>query len=234
MHGTDGDTEPRASALEELAADPSSRKRFLKAAGGAGAAGALAALVAACGQKKVVKPTPGGSNPFTGAGAGTDQYGRGDIGIARYALTIEYLEGDFYATVAKKGHLTGKAASLASEFGRHEKQHAKALENAVRKLGSHPPLHLHAQFPLDTPQKTLQFALSLESLGTADYLAQADKIQDKELLATVLSIHTVEGRHTAALATLLGQDPAPDGAFAKPAEAANVLNQLHRYTTGNT
>src|SRR4051812_30072782 len=94
------------SALDELATDPSSRKRFLKAVGGTGAAGALAAMLAACGQKKV-KPTPGGSDPNTAAGTGTDQYGRGDLGIARYAVTLEYVEVDFYDQAVKSGKLTG-------------------------------------------------------------------------------------------------------------------------------
>ena len=219
----------RAAAVEELAADPSSRKRFLKAAGGAGAASALGLFLAACGQKKT-PPTLGGSDPNTAAGAGTDQYGKGDLGIARFAVTLEYVEVDFYKQAVASGKLTGKAADLFKRFGQNEQQHIQALEGAIRKLGGQPPARPRANYQLQSSQAILKQALDLESLGVAAYLGQADRIADKELLAAALAIHTVEGRHTAALATLLGQDPAPQGAFAQPAYAADVFNQLHSLT----
>jgi hypothetical protein len=214
------------SAVEELAADASSRKRFLKAVGGTGAAGALAVLIAACGEKKV-EPTPGGSNPNTGAGVGTDRYGQGDVGIVRYALTLEYIESMFYAAVVQSGKLSGRAGELVKRFGAQENQHVKALEGAVQKLGAQPPAKPKPKFALDNEKLILENALALEGLGASAYLAQADRIQDKELLAAALSIHTVEARHAAALASLLGQDPAPQGAFGVPAAVPDVLNQLH-------
>jgi hypothetical protein len=229
MQPTDLDEPRPAGALEELDRDPSSRKRFLKAVGGSGAAGAFAVFLAACGKKKV-QPTPGGSNPNTGAGVGTDQYGKGDLGIARYALTLEYLEVSFYNQVLKGGKLSGRAANIARRFGQQEAQHVQALEGAVRKLGGTPPAKPQATFPLQSAQSILSFALSMEGLGAAAYLGQADRIQSKELLAAALAIHSVEGRHAAALATLLGQDPAAEGAFAQPAQPADVLNQLHSLT----
>src|SRR3954463_1302339 len=122
------------SAVEELAADPASRRRFLKAVGGTGAAGALAVLISACGSKKKSQTTPGGSNKNTGAGVGTDQYGRGDLGILRFALTLEYLESMFYAAGIQSGRLSGRAEKLARSFAQQEAQHAKALEGAVQQL----------------------------------------------------------------------------------------------------
>src|SRR4051795_777692 len=214
MRPTETDAPPPPSAVEVVACDPSSRKRFLKAVGGAGAASALAAAIAACGRKKV-QPTPGGSNPNTGAGIGTDQYGPGDLGIARYAVTLEYLEVSFYAQALKSGKLSGKAAEMARRFGKNEQQHVQALEGTIRKLGGQPPSKPRGNFPLQSSQAILKFALDLESLGAAACLAQLDRIQDKELLAGTLTIHSVEGRHTAAIATLLGQNPTAEGAFAQ-------------------
>lgn len=215
------------SAVEELAADPASRRRFLKAVGGTGAAGALAVLISACGSKKQSQLTPGGSNKNTGAGVGTDQYGAGDVGIVRYALTLEYIESMFYAAVVQSGRLTGRAAKLAHEFGAQENQHVKALEGAAQKLGAQPPAKPKPTFQLGSPTAILQMALGLEGLGASAYLAQVDRIQSKELLAAALSIHSVEARHAAALAAVLGQNPAPEGAFSQPALPADVLNQLH-------
>src|SRR4051794_14198329 len=120
MHPAPETDEPRTP-------EQSSRRNVLKAAGGAGAAGALAVVLAACGSNKV-KPTPGGSDPNTGAGTGTDRYGAGDLGIARYALTIEYIEADFYKQALSSGKLKGRAADLARRFGQNELQHVQALE----------------------------------------------------------------------------------------------------------
>src|SRR5687767_3479714 len=93
----------RPSALEDLAADPSSRGRFLKALGTTGAAGLFGAVLAACGGSSKTPTTPGGSNANTGAGVGTDKYGPGDQGIVRYALTIEYISDAFYEAANESG-----------------------------------------------------------------------------------------------------------------------------------
>jgi rubrerythrin len=230
MHESETEEPLAAGALEELARDPSSRKRFLKAAGGTGAASAFGLFLAACGSQKQ-KLTAGGSNPNTGAGVGTDRYGPGDIGIVRYALTLEYLETEFYAAAIKSGKLKGRAATLVKRLGAQEAQHVKALEGTVTKLGAKPPLKPKGQqFPLGSAQSILRFALTVENLGAAAYLGQADRIRSKELLAAALAIHSVEGRHAAALAALLGQNPTPEGAFAQPAAALDVLTQLHTVT----
>jgi hypothetical protein len=126
-----------------------------------------------------------------------------------------------------------RAADFARKFGQHEKEHIKALEKAAADMGSEPPQRAEAQFPLDGPRKIIEFASGLESLGAAALLAQASRIEDKELLAAALSMHSVEARHVAALASLLGEDPAPQGPYAQPIQAGDVLSQLHRLTTGN-
>lgn len=232
MHRTETEDPPRPSAVDELGGDPSSRKRFLKALGGTGAAAALGTLLAACGSSEKEELTPGGSKQNTGAGVGTDQYGAGDLGIVRYALVLEYLEVDFYAAAAESGKLTGRAADITKRFGEQERQHVAALEGEVEKLGGQPPERSKAQFPLSTPKAILEFAVGLESLGASAYLAQAGRVEDQELLGALLTIHTVEGRHAAALAMMLDQDPAPQ-AFALPTQAGDVLGQLHRITSGN-
>ena len=201
-----------------------SRRRFLQTAGGTSA---LALFLAACGSEKKNQLTPGGSNKNTGAGVGTDQYGPGDLGIVRYALTLEYIETAFYAAALGSGQLSGRAEKLARRFGSEEDQHVNALQGAVTKLGGQPPAKPKLQFAVTNQQVILQKALSLEGLVADAYLALLDRIKDKGLLAGVVSIHSVEGRHAAGFASLLGQDPAPQGPFAQPAQVPDVLNQLH-------
>jgi hypothetical protein len=212
-----------------LDGDPSSRKSFFKALGGTTAAGAFAAVLAACGTTPP-KPTAGGSNPNTAAGVGTDQFGPGDLGIARFAITLEFIEVDFYKQAIASGKLTGRAASLVRGFGADELEHQKALAGVIAKLGGQLPARPKATFALATPDAILHQASDLEGLGAAALLGQVDRIQDKGFLAAAITMHSVEGRHSAAIHELLGEDPVPEGAFAKPVFAADVLNQLHSLT----
>jgi hypothetical protein len=202
-----------------------SRKRFLAAAGGS-----ATLLLAACGGTKK-QSTPGGSNPNTGAGLGTDQFGKGDIGVLGYALTLEYLEADFYGKALASGKLSGQAAALARTFHGHELQHVATLEAAIRQLGGQPPARPKTQFQLTDQKSILAVASTLEGVGADAYLDQLGRLESKALLSTALSIHTVEARHAAAINSLLGTDIAPDGAFPRPALASDVLQQLKAFVT---
>jgi hypothetical protein len=68
-----------------------------------------------------------------------------------------------------------------------------------------------------------ELAYTVENLGAAAYLGQAANIQNAEVLAAALSIHSVEARHAATLGTLVKKSITPDGAFAKPADMSTVL-----------
>jgi hypothetical protein len=93
------------TALQDLARDASSRKRFLKMAGGAGGAGALSILIAACGGNS---KTTSSTSPGTAA-ATSDTAMTGDLKILNYALTLEYLEAAFYQHAAASGQIKDKA-----------------------------------------------------------------------------------------------------------------------------
>jgi hypothetical protein len=69
-------------------------------------------------------------------------------------------------------------------------------------------------------------AVTFENLGAGAYLGQADRISNKELLGAALTIHSVEARHAAALSVAAKQNPTPDGAFAQPQTAFNVITAL--------
>jgi hypothetical protein len=222
---TDAPVQPM-SAMEELARDPASRRSFLARLGGAGAAGSFALFLAACGSEKKAETTPGGSNPKTGAGTGTDRYGKGDLGIAVFALTLEYIETDFYAQAIASGRLTGRTLELAKRFGGQEAQHVQALEAAVTQMGGTVPPKPKTKFALSSPTVILQQAVTFENLGAAAYLGQASRIASKELLAAALTIHSVEGRHAAALSVAAGLNPTPDGAFAQGQTATNVIQAI--------
>jgi rubrerythrin len=221
-------TEPEgpqpAGALRELAQDPSSRKRFLSMVGGAGAASALAIFVAACGgDDDDSKSSNAGATPTHKSSAG------GDLAIVQYALTLEHLETDFYNAVINAGVIKDKAlADTAKMIRDNEQEHVDALTATVEQLGGRPkkPKTSFDAVLSGGPDKVLQTAAAVENLGAAAYLGQAGRIKSKEVLAAALAIHTVEGRHAAALNRVVGKTIVPDGAFAKPASMAEVLPQV--------
>ena len=227
---------PKPSAMEQLATDPSDRKKFLKAVGGTGAAGAFALFLAACGsdkKKSSSSSSSGGtssqSTPPSGSKTGTEMFGKGDLAILGYALTLEYLETQFYADAAKSGKLKGQVLKVAKDFGSEEGEHVKALEATIKKLGGKLPAKPKAKFPLKDQASILKLAATVENLGANAYLGQAGNIENPEVLAAALSIHSVEARHAAVLNQVTKQNISPDGAFAKPATAAEVLKAVQPF-----
>ena len=215
------------NAVRELASDPTSRKKFLRQAGGTGVAASLAVFVAACGSdasSSSEKSSTPASTPTPNT-SGTEQFGKGDLGIANYALTLEYLEAQFYSDAAESGMLKGKILDLAKGFGDEEQEHVDALIAMIEKAGGKPAAKPMAKFPLDSEMAILELAATVENLGANAYLGQAGNIQDKEILAAALSIHSVEARHAAVL-NLATKAPVSSGAFAKPATAAEVLKSV--------
>ena len=107
------------------------------------------------------------------AKSGTEQFGQGDLGIANYALTLEYLEADFYAKVDNSGMLKGKVADLAKRFGNEEQAHVDALIALIKKAGGKPAVAPKTNFPLDDEKSILKLAATVENLGARAYLGQA-------------------------------------------------------------
>ena len=228
--------EENDTALTRLTRDPISRRRFVVAAGGTTA---LSALLVACGDDDDGSTTSSGddsmSTTSTDMGASNDaiaQFGKGDIGILNYALTLEYIEDDFYKDVIASGLFKGDDLALIRKFGQSEAAHVAALTQTVSKLGAKPAPKPKTKFPLDDAQSVLELAATVENLGAAAYLGQAPRIKSDEVLGAALSIHAVEARHAAALNTLVDKSFVPDGAFAKPADAKTVLDSVQPFLVG--
>lgn len=214
---------PAQSAIARAAKDPVSRRKFMALTGGSAAA---AAFLAACGSDSSSTTT---TSSMASGSDETAQFGKGDIGILNYALTLEYLETAFYADVVKSGLFKGADLATIKKFGEEEAEHVSALTAAVKGLGGKPAPEPKTEFPLESAKSVLELAGTVENLGAAAYLGQAGNIKSPEVLASALAIHSVEGRHAAALNTLLGLSITPDGAFAKPATAKVVLKSVEPF-----
>jgi hypothetical protein len=212
------------SAVARAVKDPVSRRKFMALTGGSAAA---AAFLAACGSDS--DTTTSSTSTMGGGGSETEQFGKGDIGILNYALTLEYLETAFYADVVKSGLFKGADLATIKKFGEEEAEHVSALTAAVKGLGGKPAPEPKTEFPLESAKSVLELAGTVENLGAAAYLGQAGNITSPEVLASALAIHSVEGRHASALNTLLGMPITPDGAFAKPATAKEVLKSVEPF-----
>lgn len=228
-HGkTEGGT--RKSAVARAVADPVSRRKFLALTGGSTAA---AAFLAACGSDDDSGSTMADTTKAAKSGSSeTEQFGKGDLGIVNYALTLEYLEAAFYADVVKSGLFKGAELKAIEKFGQEETEHVEALTQAAKQLGGKPAPEPKAEFPLENAKAVVELAGTVENLGAAAYLGQAANIQSPDVLASALAIHSVEGRHAATLNGMLGLSITPDGAFAKPADAATVLKSVEPFIVG--
>jgi rubrerythrin len=222
-HSRAGEESPPqpAGIVERLVRDDVDRKRFLKMAGTAGAASFGAFVLAACGSStKTSSSTTAAASTATSTTASATT---GDIAILNYALTLEYLEREFYAKVVASGLFSGKVGSLIKEFGSQEATHVEALKGAVSKMGGTPAANPNGKFPITSATQVAGLAYTVENLGAAAYLGQAGNIQSPEVLATALAIHSVEARHAATLGTLVKKSLTPDGPFAKPDDMSMVL-----------
>jgi rubrerythrin len=219
LNSSDEETPQPAGIVERLVRDDVDRKRFLKMAGSAGAASFGAFALAACGSSS----SSGKSTASSAATATTASNATGDIAILNYALTLEYLESEFYSKVIAARLFSGKVGELLETFGSQEDSHVVALKAAVSKLGGTPAENPHGKFPIGNATQVAQLAYTVENLGAAAYLGQAAKIQSPEVLASALAIHTVEARHAATFGTLVKKSVTPQGAFATPADMPSVL-----------
>jgi hypothetical protein len=166
----------------ELARDDLERKRFLKMAGrgiGAGAAAtALGAFIAACGGSSSSSSSSTAPAATGATSTSTKASGGNDLGIVNYALTLEYLEAQFYDEVTKSGLFHGTTLAMLKRFGAEEHAHVAALKGVATKLGM-PAAKPTGKFPLYSAKQVSKLAATVENLGASAYLGQAGNIKSK-------------------------------------------------------
>lgn len=153
---------------------------------------------------------------------------KGDLGILNFALTLEYLESNFYNVHGKTAGLTGEAEKLRALLGSHEAGHVAGLIAAIKGAGGTPVASPTFKFPASSKNQKgfLALASVLEDTGVSAYNGQGPLLMSKAILATAGSIVQVEARHAAAINYMIGHSPTPHGGFDKPLAKAAVLKAV--------
>ncbi len=149
--------------------------------------------------------------------------GATDLDILNFALTLEYLETDFYTVKGKSVGLSGEAKSLAQTFGEEEAAHVAGLTSAIKAAGGKPVSKPTFSFPVTNQAGFLKLAYVLENTGVGAYNGAGPSLSNKQYLAVAGSIVQIEARHAASIALLTGDMITPNGAFDKPLSKAQVL-----------
>jgi hypothetical protein len=153
-----------------------------------------------------------------------------DASVLNFALTLEYLEAEFYVGAVASGALSGRLLEFATVVRDHELAHVEFLEGALGDAKIAKPTFDFKGTNTD-PAKFIPTAFVLENTGVHAYLGQAGRLKSKALLAAAASIVTVEARHAAAAAVLQGNRPyeagagsiTPDNGFDTPLSRKAVL-----------
>jgi len=132
-----------------------------------------------------------------------------DIGILNFALTLEYLEAEFYKRGIANAKLSGEALGVAKEIGANEAEHVQALIGTIKQLGGTPVKAPTVVFPFKDQASFLKLAQVLEDTGVSAYNGAAPAIKSKEVLGAAGSIVQIEARHAARIRLLNGEPPAP-------------------------
>ena len=151
------------------------------------------------------------------------QTGGGDAEILNFALTLEYLESDFYNVKGRQVGLSGQARTYATLFGEEEQDHVLALTAAIKQLGGTPVAKPTFAFPVGSQSTFLALASVLENTGVGAYNGAAPSLKSKEVLASAGSIVQIEARHAAAINLLIGMSPTPNQGFDQPLTKVQVL-----------
>ena len=146
---------------------------------------------------------------------------KGDVAILNYALTLEYLEAAFYKSANSKGALSGRLKKFATTVGAHEDAHVAALKKALGSAAVKKP-SFNFKGTTSSAKTFAATAKVLEDTGVEAYQGQATNIKTPAILKAAISIHPVEARHAAWIASIMGGQPAPQ-AFNPAADMATVL-----------
>lgn len=159
---------------------------------------------------------------------------RNDVRILNYALTLEFLEAEFYnQAIANNAFSDERFKLFATTTSAHEDAHVKTLREVLGSSAVKKPTFDFKDTVTD-PAKFAATAQVLEDTGVAAYAGQGPNIAQRPVVRAALAIHSVEARHAAWIRFLNGggepgaprsAQPAP-ASFDSPKSQRTVLNAV--------
>lgn len=151
-----------------------------------------------------------------------------DEDVLNYALTLEFLESEFYRQGNETGLLSGKEAGYLQTIGADEDAHVAAITETIMTIGGTPVKAPAVDFggSFASRNSFLKTAHVFENLGVGAYLGAAGFIKNKDILQAAAGIFGVEARHAAIIGNILGlptEDGVYMGATETPQDKAAVL-----------
>lgn len=158
--------------------------------------------------------------------------------VLNFALTLEYLEDEFYRTaLAKSGLIDKEFVVVFEQIGKHETEHVATLKAALGSTAvAKPEFDFTAKGKYaDVFSNFKTFALvsqTFEETGVAAYKGQAPALFGQaSVLTTALQIHSVEARHASEVRRVRGVE-LWTGAFDKPMTKEDVLAAVKPFIVG--
>src|ERR1700727_3632536 len=165
----------------------------------------------------------------SGGGRPPASFGKGDVGILNYALTLEYLEAAFYnGATAANMPLSSQAAAFLKVVTADENAHVKFLKKHLGHAAAKAPT-FNFKGTNTNAEMFMKTAEVLENTGVHAYLGQVLNIKTPAYVAAAGSILTIEARHASVIGLLndpSGASIAPNGPFDTPLTAAAVLKAV--------
>lgn len=134
-----------------------------------------------------------------------------DVGILNFALLLEELEAAFYQAAVNSGRITNaKEVEYLRNIGNNESEHAAFLRNVLGNNVTFQASDLSFNQSglgnlLRDRDTILNTAVTLEDLGVHAYNGAGTSLTNPTFLLAAGSIVSVEGRHSAAVRSLLGR-----------------------------
>ncbi len=136
------------------------------------------------------------------------------IGVLNFALTLEYLENEYYTMGTGQSGLIpdGRESDIFAQIQKHEQQHVDFLTDTIESLGGEPAAKPNFDFtvggafdPFNNYTQFLALAQAFEDTGVRAYKGQAGAVKgNAQILTAALAIHSVEARHASEVRRLRG------------------------------